>query len=160
MESVNALVINGTCWKSQHTYRSILDGQIELVIEIKAPLLAIRQASLTFNPNLACVIILGLIQAASPDLLGDRASYRPKDQVPLFQLQLHADFFLSSWSGVQEKEQKMSKRHQRIGKSHVKKHSLDLFTQFAKRISILLLFWILIRLELFLSFEQMMLNMR
>ena len=42
-----------------------------------------------------------------------------------FQLQLHADFFLSSWSGVQERGQKMGRRHQRIGKSHVKNHSLD-----------------------------------
>lgn len=57
-----------------------------MVIEIKASLLAIREASLVFNANLARVIILGLIQAASPDLLGDRASYRPKGQAPIFSI--------------------------------------------------------------------------
>ncbi len=35
MERVNALVIDGTCWKIQHTYRSILDRQIELVIDYR-----------------------------------------------------------------------------------------------------------------------------
>ncbi len=84
MERVNALVTEGTCWKRPQTFRSILDGQSELITEIKASLLAIRQASLTVNANLARVIILGLIQATSPDLLGDRASYRPKGQAPVF----------------------------------------------------------------------------
>ncbi len=86
MEYVNALVIDRTCWKSQHTYRSILDRQIDLVMEIKASLLAIRQASLTFNANFASIIILGFIQAASSDLLSDRASYRPKNQAPIFSI--------------------------------------------------------------------------
>ena len=75
MERVNALVIDGTCWKNQHVYKSILDGQIELIIEIKASFLVICEALLVVNTNFACVIILGLIQTASPDLLGDHASY-------------------------------------------------------------------------------------
>ncbi len=47
-----------------------------------------------------------------------------------FSLQLHTDFFLSSWSRIQKRVQKMGRKHQKIEKSHVKKHSLDLFTQF------------------------------
>lgn len=57
-----------------------------MIVEIKTSLSAIRQASLTVNANLACSIILGLIEAASPDLLGDRANYRPKGQVPIFSI--------------------------------------------------------------------------
>lgn len=97
MERVNASVIDGTCWKSQHIYRSILDGQIELVIEIK-------EASLTVNANLARVIILGLIQAASPDLLGDRASYRPKGQAPTFSIATTSRFLSEQlgWSSRKE----------------------------------------------------------
>ncbi len=160
MERVNALVIDGTWWKSQHTYRSILDGQIELVIEIKASLLAIRQALLTVNANLACVIIFGLIQAASLDLLGDCANYQLKGQVPIFSIATIRRFLSEQLEWISRKGTKDGRKIPKDWEVSYEKNSLDLFTKFAKRISTLLLLWILIRLELPLFPEQIMLLMR
>lgn len=94
----------GPVGTSQHTYKSILDGQIELVTEIKASLLAIRQALLTVNANLGRVITLGFIKAASPDLLGDRASYRPKGKAPIFSIATTRRFLSKQlgWSSRKE----------------------------------------------------------
>ena len=104
------MVIVDACWKSQNTYRSILDRQIELVIEIKASLLAIRQALLIVNANLARVIILGLIQAASPDLLGDHAGYQPKGQAPIFSIATTRRFFSEKLEWSSRKKTKDGKK--------------------------------------------------
>ncbi len=102
MECLNALVIDGTCWKSQHTYTSILDGQI---VEIKASVLAICQILLTANANFTRVIIFNFIKSASLDLLGDRASYRPKSQTPIFWIATTQRFLSEQleWSSRNEK---------------------------------------------------------
>ncbi len=75
-----------------------------MIINIKTSLSAIRQASLTVNANLARSIILRLIQAASPDLLGDRARYRPKGQAPIFFIATTRRFFSEQlgWSSRKE----------------------------------------------------------
>lgn len=122
-----------------HTFRSILDGQFELIIEIKASLLAIRQALLTVNANLARVIILGLIQAASLDLLGDRASHRPNSQAPIFSIATTRRFFLEQLGWSSRKRTKDGQKTPKDWELSCKKTIFRFFTRFAKRISTLLL---------------------
>ncbi len=64
-----------------------------MIIEIKTSLSAILQASLTVNANLACSIILALLQAVFPDLLEDRASYQSKRQALIFSIAIIGRFF-------------------------------------------------------------------
>ena len=85
-EKTGKLIEEGKCWISCQHYKSILDGQLELIAHIKETLLGIRSVSLTINANLARNIILGLIRAEAPELLGDGAVYRPKGHAPIYSL--------------------------------------------------------------------------
>lgn len=85
-ERVQTLVEAGKCWNSSRKYKSTLDGNSELILHIKETLLGIREVSLTINANLARSIILGLIEAEAPNLLGDEAAYRPRGHAPIFSL--------------------------------------------------------------------------
>lgn len=85
-ERVQTLVETGRCWNSSRKYKSILDGKAELILPIKKTLLRIREVSLTINTNLARNIILGLIEAEAPNLLGDEAAYRSRGRAPIFSL--------------------------------------------------------------------------
>ena len=76
----------GTCWTPGQNYKSILDGQLELIEHIKEILLGIRAVLLTINANLARTVILGRIKAESPTLLGDGAVYQPQGHAPIFSL--------------------------------------------------------------------------
>ncbi len=80
------LIEEGTCWVPSQHYKSILDGQLELIGRIKETLLDIQSVSLTINANLARNIILGLIEPEPPELLGNKAVYQPKGQAPIFPL--------------------------------------------------------------------------
>ncbi len=55
------LIENAECWISCEHYKSILDGKLELIANIKEILLGIRSVSLTINANFARNIILSLI---------------------------------------------------------------------------------------------------
>lgn len=85
-ERIKKLVEGGTCWAPGQNYKSILDGKVELIGHIKEMLLGIRAISLTINANLARTVILGLIEAESPTLLGDGAVYQPQGHAPIFLL--------------------------------------------------------------------------
>lgn len=52
-ERLQTLVETGRCWNSSRKYKSILDGNAELILHIKETLLGIREVSLTINANLA-----------------------------------------------------------------------------------------------------------
>lgn len=76
-----------TCWNPlRQQYQSILDGKNDMIDRIKETLLAIRQASLTVNANLARAIILGYIRTECPEVLGDGTDCRPKGKAPIFSL--------------------------------------------------------------------------
>lgn len=86
---VTESVCQATGWSpSRQHYRTILDGKDKLIEKIKETLLAIRQASLTVNANLARTIILGYIQAECPELIEEEAStsLRPRGKAPIFSL--------------------------------------------------------------------------
>lgn len=87
LSRIEESVTQATCWNpTRQRYESILDGKDELIEKIKETLLAIRQASLTVNANLARSIILGYIQAESPELLGEGTTCRPRGKTPIFSL--------------------------------------------------------------------------
>lgn len=97
---VEEAVTQATYWNPIRQYRSILDGKTKLIDKIKETLLAIRQASLTVNANLARAIILGYIQSDCPELLGEGASYKPRGGVPIFSLSTTRQFLYNhlGWS--------------------------------------------------------------
>ncbi len=80
------LIEEGTCWVPSQHYKSILDGQLELIGHIKETILGIRSVSLTINANLARNIILGFIVAEASELLGGKVVYQPKRHAPIFSL--------------------------------------------------------------------------
>lgn len=98
---VTESVSQGNCSVSSHLqYRTILDGKFELIGQIKEALLALRQVSLTVNANSARTIILGYIQTDAPELLGETASYKPKEQAPIFSMATTSRFLYDhlDWS--------------------------------------------------------------
>ncbi len=80
------MIEEGICWVPSQHYKSVLDGQLELIGHIKETLLGIRFVSFNINANPAQNIILGLIEAEAPELLGDKAVYQPKEHAPIFSL--------------------------------------------------------------------------
>lgn len=105
-ERIKKLVEEGTCWTPGQNYKSILDGQVELIEHIKKMLLGIRAVSLTINANLARTVILGLIEAESPTLLGDGAVYQPQGHAPIFLLATTRRFLQNELNWTSRKETK------------------------------------------------------
>ena len=75
-----------------------------MIIEIKTSFLAIRQALLTVNTNLAYSIIFGLIQAASSDIFEDRASHQLKNKHLYFSFAITLRF-LSEQLGLSSRKE-------------------------------------------------------